>query len=61
EEGLKEFVLNYSAINRIEDAKRVAEETGIDYEFVSQVMGTEKSLFVLADKFKAKNLSFEDE
>ncbi|MEM0203614.1 MAG: hypothetical protein QXO16_07800 [Archaeoglobaceae archaeon] len=61
EEGLKEFVLNYSAINGIEDAKRVAEETGIDYEFVSQVMKTEKSLFVLADKFKAKNLSFEDE
>lgn len=61
EDGLKEFVLNYSAINGIEDAKRVAEETGIDYEFVSKVMKTEKSLFTLADKFKAKNLSFEDE
>ncbi|MFN3384190.1 MAG: hypothetical protein ACK401_04780 [Archaeoglobaceae archaeon] len=61
EDGLKEFILNYSAINGIGDAKRVAEETGIDYEFVLQVMRTEKSLFVLADKFKAKNLSPEDE
>lgn len=61
EDGLKEFVLNYSEINGIEDARRVAEETGIDYEFVSRVMKTEKSIFALANKFKAKNLSLEDE
>lgn len=61
EEGLKEFILNYSTINGIDDARRVSEETGIDYEFVSEVMRTEKSLFVLADRFKAKNLSLEDE
>lgn len=61
EDGLREFVLNYSAINGIDDARKIAEETGIDYEFVAKVMRTEKSLFTLADKFKAKNLSLGDE
>lgn len=61
EDGLKEFILNYSVVNGIQDASRIAEETGISYDFVSRVLRSEKSLFSLAKKFNAKNLSLEDE
>ncbi|MDW7990192.1 MAG: hypothetical protein RMH75_05975 [Archaeoglobaceae archaeon] len=54
EDGLKEFILNYSVFNKIYDSKKIAEETGVDGDFVSEVMRTGKSVFSLARKFDSK-------
>lgn len=51
EEGLREFVLNYSALNKITDPKRISEETGIEESFVSSTLQSGKSIFLLAKKF----------
>lgn len=52
EEGLREFVLNYSALNELTDPKKISEETGIDESFVSSSLQSGKSIFLLAKKFK---------
>ncbi|MCS7130163.1 MAG: hypothetical protein NZ872_01950 [Archaeoglobaceae archaeon] len=51
EEGLREFVLNYSALSKITDPKRISEETGIEESFVSSTLQSGKSIFLLAKKF----------
>lgn len=61
EDGLTEFILNYSILNKIEDPEKISEETGLDREFVSEVIKTGKSLFSYIGKFEAKNLSLRDE
>jgi hypothetical protein len=61
EDGLTEFILNYSIVNKIEDPEKISEETGLDREFVSEVIKTGKSLFSYIGKFEAKNLSLRDE
>ncbi|MEM4702450.1 MAG: hypothetical protein QXK77_03350 [Archaeoglobaceae archaeon] len=60
EEGLREFVLNYSVVNKVVDPFKISEETGLDQTFVSEVIRTGKSLFSYVGKFEAKNLSFEE-
>ena len=54
EEGLRDFVLNYSELNRISDPKVIAEETGIEESFVALALGSGKSIFFLARKYDSE-------
>lgn len=54
EEGLREFVLNYALLNNITDPEKIAEETGLEKEFIASTLKDEKSIFFLAEKFDSK-------
>ncbi len=58
EEGLREFVLNYSVLNKITDPRTIAEETGIEENFVASALKSEKSIFSLAKKFDSERFIF---
>ncbi|MDK2796176.1 MAG: hypothetical protein PWQ22_273 [Archaeoglobaceae archaeon] len=58
EEGLRDFILNYSTLNNISDPKIIAEETGIDESFVASVLRSEKSIFSLAKKYDSERFIF---
>lgn len=54
EDGLREFILNYSVLNNISDPKSIAEEIGLEESFVASTLESEKSVFFLAKKFESK-------
>ncbi|MDI9610089.1 MAG: hypothetical protein QFX36_02050 [Archaeoglobales archaeon] len=54
DDGLREFVLNYSALNDIADPKRISEEIGVEESFVSSTLQSGKSIFLLAKKFDSE-------
>lgn len=58
EEGLRDFVLNYSTLNNIADPKVIAEETGIEESFVASALESGKSLFFLARKYDGERFIF---
>jgi hypothetical protein len=58
EEGLRDFVLNYSTLNNITDPRKIAEETGIEESFVVSALKSEKSIFSLAKKFDSERFIF---
>jgi hypothetical protein len=54
EEGLRDFVLNYSELNKISDPRVIAEETGIEESFAASALGSGKSIFFLARKYDSE-------
>lgn len=54
EDGLRDFILNYSVLNNISDPKVIAEETGIEESFVASTLDSGKSIFFLAKKYDSE-------
>lgn len=54
EDGLRDFILNYSVLNDISDPKVIAEETGIEESFVASTLDSGKSIFFLAKKYDSE-------
>ncbi|MEM0329967.1 MAG: hypothetical protein QXW84_01165, partial [Archaeoglobaceae archaeon] len=54
EDGLRDFILNYSVLNNISDPKVIAEETGIEESFVASTLQDGKSIFFLAKKYDSE-------
>lgn len=58
EEGLSDFILNYSVLNNISDPKLIAEETGIEESFVVSALESGKSIFFLAKKYDSERFIY---
>ncbi|MCS7143930.1 MAG: hypothetical protein NZ879_02790 [Archaeoglobaceae archaeon] len=54
EDGLRDFILNYSVLNNLSDPKSIAEEIGIEESFVASALEGGESIFSLAKKFERK-------
>lgn len=54
EDGLRDFILNYSVLNNISDPKVIAEETGLEESFVASTLDSGKSIFFLAKKYDSE-------
>ncbi|MEM2176768.1 MAG: hypothetical protein QXN34_05505 [Archaeoglobaceae archaeon] len=58
EEGLQEFVLNYSSLNNLSDPKVIAKELALDEKFVAEVIKSGKSIFSLTKRFNSEKFIF---
>lgn len=58
DEGLQDFVLNYSLLNNLSDPKVIANELALDEKFVAEIMKSGKSIFSLTKRFDSEKFIF---